>query len=158
MSLLVEIVVDEGVDATHMPEEAVLQSAIQVAADMAGLTGSAECSVTIVAPQTICDLNTEWRDQHKPTNVLAFAADEVPGAVMPPDVPRHLGDIVVCADVVADEASDQGKTPTAHWTHMVVHGVLHLLGYDHNKDSEAEVMESLERRVLDSLGFADPYA
>jgi len=99
-------------------------------------------------------LNRTWRGRDRATNVLSFPyEDAAPGAGE-----ALLGDIVVCAPVVAREARAQGKDPRAHWAHMVVHGVLHLLGYDHRTDEEARVMEGLERRVLARLGFPDPYA
>lgn len=92
-------------------------------------------------------LNRDWRDRDYATNVLSFPMQE----------PGYLGDIVICAEVVAREAEEQGKTPRAHWAHMVVHGVLHLLGHDHVVDDEAERMEELERKLLLRLGFPDPY-
>lgn len=92
-------------------------------------------------------LNRGYRGMDKPTNVLSFPMGE----------PDYLGDIVICAPVVAAEALAQGKTARAHWAHMVVHGVLHLLGYDHVAEGEAVRMESLERKLLARLGFPDPY-
>lgn len=97
-------------------------------------------------------LNGRYRGKQKSTNVLSFPYD---GDML--DVPI-LGDLVICAPVVQREATEQGKDPRAHWAHMVVHGCLHLLGYDHEKDDEADVMESRERQVLAALGFSDPYA
>jgi len=97
-------------------------------------------------------LNRDYRGVDRPTNVLSFPFESPPGVVM-----DHLGDLVICAQVVAREAADQGKLPSHHWAHMVVHGVLHLLGYDHQRDDEAEEMESLEREILAGLGIPDPY-
>lgn len=93
-------------------------------------------------------LNRDWRGRDYATNVLSFPMQE----------PDYLGDIAICAEVVAREAIEQKKTPRAHWAHMVVHGVLHLMGHDHIADDEAERMEALERRLLARLGFTDPYA
>jgi probable rRNA maturation factor len=87
--------------------------------------------------------------------VLSFPADtDLPHA---PDEPALLGDIVICAPLVAAEAEAQGKAAKAHWAHLVVHGVLHLTGYDHEAETDAEIMESRERRILAELGFDDPY-
>ena len=95
-------------------------------------------------------LNQRWRRRAYATNVLSFpAAPELGG--------RQIGDIVVCAPVVAREAHQQGKALAAHWAHMVVHGVLHLLGFDHSRAADARRMESRERALLARLGFADPY-
>jgi probable rRNA maturation factor len=95
-------------------------------------------------------LNGRWRGRDKPTNVLSFpASPELRG--------RELGDLVVCAPVVAREAREQGKRLAAHWAHMVVHGTLHLLGYDHARAADAKRMEGRERALLARLGFADPY-
>lgn len=92
-------------------------------------------------------LNRDFRGKDKPTNVLSFPMGEA----------DYLGDIVICAPVVAAEAVEQGKAARAHWAHMVVHGVLHLLGHDHIDDGEAATMEALERKLLARLGFPDPY-
>ncbi|MCP5419174.1 MAG: rRNA maturation RNase YbeY [Gammaproteobacteria bacterium] len=97
-------------------------------------------------------LNTTYRHKQGPTNVLSFPAQ------MPADIPVNLlGDIVICAPLVMQEAVTQGKPPEAHWAHLVVHGVLHLLGYDHGNDSQARDMEELETRILADLGYPDPY-
>jgi probable rRNA maturation factor len=98
------------------------------------------------------ELNHEYRGKDKPTNVLSF----------PFEAPAHvpiplLGDLIVCKQVVEREAIEQEKTLTAHWAHMIVHGCLHLLGYDHIEDEEAEEMEGIERVVMAELGFEDPY-
>jgi len=116
----------------------------------------ADVSVRIVDEQEMQALNRDYRDQDKPTNVLAFPAGDT-GFVPPGEIPL-LGDIVVCAGVVAREAKEQGKPPAHHWGHMLVHGTLHLLGHDHVTDIQAQAMEALERRILESLGIADPYA
>jgi probable rRNA maturation factor len=99
-------------------------------------------------------LNRQWRGKDKPTNVLSFPSG---GSIAPDDEPESLGDIVICAPVILREAAEQGKPPRAHWAHMVVHGVLHLLGYDHESERDAKVMERLERALLAREGFADPY-
>ncbi|MGD1990818.1 MAG: rRNA maturation RNase YbeY [Chromatiales bacterium] len=97
-------------------------------------------------------LNRDFRGKDSPTNVLSFPFEP------PPDIPeKHLGDLVICAPVVMREAREQNKQPEAHWAHMVVHGVLHLQGFDHQNSKEAEEMESLEREILEGLGYSDPY-
>ena len=116
----------------------------------------ADVSVRIVDEREMRALNRDYRDQDKPTNVLAFPAGDA-GFVPPGEMPL-LGDIVVCAGVVAREAEEQAKPPAHHWGHMLVHGTLHLLGHDHRTDEQAGAMEALERRILESLGIADPYA
>jgi probable rRNA maturation factor len=93
----------------------------------------------------------------RPTNVLAFPA-ELPDS-LPEDLgPPLLGDIVLCRDLVFEEARAQGKPAMAHWAHLTVHGALHLIGYDHGNAEEAEIMESIERDTLSGLGYPDPYA
>ena len=106
-----------------------------------------EITIRIVDATESQALNRDFRHKDKPTNVLSFPMGE----------PDYLGDIVICAPVVAAEAKEQGKAPRAHWAHMVVHGMLHLLGHDHIADDEAEKMEALERKLLARLGFPDPY-
>lgn len=111
-----------------------------------------ELSVRIVDNDESQTLNSQYRGKDKPTNVLSFPAD-LPDEV---DIPL-LGDLVICAPVVAQEAIDQDKTLEAHWAHMVVHGTLHLLGYDHIEDIDAEEMESLETDILTAMNYPPPY-
>lgn len=111
-----------------------------------------ELTVRLVDAPESQQLNLEYRGKDKPTNVLSFPFE------VPAGIPLQLiGDLIICAPVVHLEAEQQNKTPEAHWAHMVVHGCLHLLGYDHIKDDEAEIMEDLERQILAALGFSDPY-
>jgi len=112
----------------------------------------AEVSVYIVDEAESQELNAQYRGKDKPTNVLSFPAD-IPDEVGVP----LLGDLVICAPVVEREAQEQGKTLEAHWAHMLVHGTLHLLGYDHVDDDEADVMEALETRLITQLNFPAPY-
>ena len=115
-----------------------------------------EVSVRIVDEEEMRALNRDYRDKDKPTNVLAFPSGDT--NFVPPGESPLLGDVVVCAGVVAREAKEQGKLPEHHWGHMLVHGTLHLLGYDHVSDDDAAAMEALERRILAGVGVADPYA
>lgn len=110
-------------------------------------------TVRIVGEREGAALNRRYRGRRGATNVLSFPFEEPPGLRT-----GQLGDLVVCAPVVAREARTVGKPAPAHWAHMVVHGVLHLRGYDHKTAQEARRMERLERRILAQLGFADPYA
>jgi probable rRNA maturation factor len=109
-------------------------------------------SVRIVGKARSRSLNAHYRHKDKPTNVLSFA-----GAGNAPDGRCFLGELVICAPVVAFEARTQGKSLEAHWAHMTVHGVLHLLGLDHERAREAAKMASREIQILDRLGFSDPY-
>ncbi|MHA6204384.1 rRNA maturation RNase YbeY [Dyella soli] len=112
-----------------------------------------ELSIRIVGEAEGRSLNRDYRGKDYATNVLSFPAELPPGVVLP-----LIGDLAICAPVVAREAQEQGKASRNHWAHMTVHGVLHLLGYDHIEDAEAEAMEALEKRILASLDIADPYA
>ena len=111
-----------------------------------------EMTVRIVDEAESHELNLNYRGKDRPTNVLSFPF-ECPDEVELP----LLGDLVICRQVVEREAQEQDKPVMAHWAHMVVHGSLHLLGYDHIEDDEAEEMESLETQIMTELGFADPY-
>ena len=111
-----------------------------------------EMTVRIVDESESHDLNLTYRGKDRPTNVLSFPF-ECPDEVELP----LLGDLVICRQVVEREAAEQEKPLMAHWAHMVVHGSLHLLGYDHIEDNEAEEMESLETQIMQGLGFDDPY-
>jgi probable rRNA maturation factor len=103
-------------------------------------------------------LNKGWRRQDHATNVLSFPAPVARGRAVAAGEPRSLGDLVICAPVLAREARAQGKPKAAHWAHLVVHGSLHLLGFDHERAADACRMERREKRVLAALGFPDPYA
>jgi len=106
---------------------------------------AAELTIRVVGAAESRRLNRTWRGKDKPTNVLSFSSE------------HGLGDLAICAPVVAREAREQGKQPAAHWAHMVVHGVLHLLGYDHESDRDAERMEAREAKILAHLGMPNPY-
>ncbi|MDH5436101.1 MAG: rRNA maturation RNase YbeY [Gammaproteobacteria bacterium] len=109
-------------------------------------------TVRIVDEQESAQLNATYRHKQGPTNVLSFPTD------IPAEVESNLlGDLVICAPVVMREAKEQGKAATAHWAHMVIHGTLHLQGYDHQTDKEAQKMEEFERNILIKIGFNDPY-
>lgn len=108
--------------------------------------------ITIVNQAKSAELNAEYRNKTGPTNVLAFTYDPVPGFEA-----DSLGDLVICADIVLSEAKQQGTPTVAHWAHLTIHGTLHLLGYDHIDSSDAIVMESLEIKALQTLGFSNPY-
>ena len=129
--------------AAHVPSDSQFRRWARAA-----LAKPAEVGLCIVAEAEGRRLNREFRGRDYATNVLTFVYDEAPLA----------GDVVICAPVVAREAREQGKLVAAHWAHMVVHGLLHLQGLDHEADAEAARMEARERRILRGLGFPDPYA
>ena len=122
------------------------------AAALGTRAAGAEIAVQVVSPAASRRLNHHYRGKDKPTNVLSFPTTAPPGAV-----PRPLGDIVICPAVLKREAREQGKPERAHWAHLVVHGALHLAGYDHENDSDATRMERREIAVLRRLGFPNPY-
>jgi probable rRNA maturation factor len=112
----------------------------------------ADLAIRVVDTKEACSLNHHYRGKDYATNVLSFPADLPEGVQVP-----LLGDLVICAPVVAREAKEQGKSLAAHYAHLTIHGVLHLLGLDHEDDREAEAMEAIERELLAELGYADPY-
>lgn len=121
-------------------------------ATFAGRREAAELSIRVVDEVEGAELNARYRDKQYATNVLSFPAELPPGVPVP-----TVGDLVICAPVVAREAAEQGKSTEAHWAHLTVHGCLHLIGYDHEDDSQAAEMEPLETAILAELGFPDPY-
>jgi len=143
--------------ADNVPAEShIEQWVLQVLTQQLESTPFPELSIQVVDEQTISELNETYRHKSGPTNVLSFPFDAPPG--LPKDEAEALlGDIVICAQVVATEAQQQHKSLQAHWAHMVVHGVLHLLGYDHLSDEDAEQMENLEIQLLSELAFPNPY-
>jgi len=137
---------DEAWTAAAADAEARVVAAARAALD--GVDG--EVVVLLTDDATVRDLNARFRDKDRPTNVLSFPAPET--------ARPHLGDLVLALGVCVAEAAEQGKTVGDHLSHLVVHGVLHLLGHDHEDETEAEAMEARERVVLTTLGVADPYA
>ena len=123
-----------------------------VAAALHGRIREADLAIRLVDEAEGRALNRHYRGKDYPTNVLSFPAELPEGVKLP-----LLGDLVICAPVVAREAAEQAKALRAHYAHLTVHGVLHLLGWDHEDDVEAEAMEQLEREILAGLGIQDPY-
>ncbi len=136
--------------STELPSEAQLQHWLEAA--VLPFQAEAEVTIRIVDAGESQQLNLDYRGKDKPTNVLSFPFQCPPGVELP-----LLGDLVICAPVVAAEAAEQGKSLHAHWAHMVVHGSLHLLGFDHINDDDAEQMEAEEVTILQQLGFTNPY-
>lgn len=150
MSVKLEIAVSPDLPAgIHVPDAADCQHWAQPA-----VPGNGDCvaSLQIVTAGEMQQLNREYRQRDKPTNVLSFPM------ALPQEVGLNLlGDLALCAQVIADEARQQGKSVDAHWAHMIVHGLLHLQGYDHIDEKDARQMEAMEIRILQQLGFDNPY-
>lgn len=150
----IELTLQVACDAPDLPGQAEFErwaaAALEGRCDQAGLT------VRIVGEPESRRLNRSFRHRDGPTNVLSFPAG--PLADLPAGLrDSALGDLIVCAPLVTREAAEQGKPVAAHWAHLVVHGTLHLLGYDHAGEGEALAMEALEAEILAGLGFPDPY-
>ncbi len=148
----------DDVDPAHLPDAGQFSRWAQAALDAADRPFSVAWQMTLrlVGEAEIIRLNRDYRHKTVTTNVLSFPF------VIPPGLPAsecdgELGDVVICAPVVQREARQQGKAEESHWAHMLVHGTLHLLGYDHITDAEAVQMESLEIQILTGLGFVNPY-
>src|SRR5882757_3914190 len=138
--------------------EAVIQRAIAAAAETVdAAVGDAELAVMLTDDSGIRTLNSNWRGIDKPTNVLSFPALQAPAGA-PSDAPRMLGDIAIAYETTRREADEERKPFDHHLSHLAVHGFLHLIGYDHENDDDAEDMEGLEREILSALGIPDPYA
>jgi probable rRNA maturation factor len=135
-----------------IPSAASFRRWVEVALKGARRRKATEVAIRIVDAEEGQALNLQYRGRDYATNVLSFEADLPPGVDLP-----LIGDLVICAPVVAREAAEQGKKPNDHWAHLTIHGTLHLLGFDHIEDAEAEEMEALETRILAGLGIADPY-
>ncbi len=151
---MIDVVVQVATEAEYIPTESDLSRWVTVAIDEIESSASGELTVRMVNEEESADLNSRYRDNSYPTNVLSFpfeASDNLP-------IEFPLGDLVICASVVEQEAMEQGKELEAHWAHMVIHGLLHLLGMDHIESAKAEIMEAHEIAILAKLGFPDPYA
>ena len=142
--------VQQASTSSALPDEALLCRVASAALEAVARENYAVC-IRLVDADESAELNGRYRGKNRPTNVLSFEAD------IDPEVLPVLGDLVICADVVEGEARAQGKKLDAHYAHMVVHGVLHLAGMDHEAAQDAEAMEALEVRVLQQLGIEDPY-
>ena len=144
---------------TEPDAEAIIHRAVAAAAEIvnAGL-GETELAVMLTDDAGIRTLNSNWRGIDKPTNVLSFPALPPTGPGGPDDAPRMLGDIAIAYETTRKEADDEQMPFDHHLSHLAVHGFLHLIGYDHEKDDDAETMESLEAEILAQLGIPDPFA
>jgi len=149
-----QVDVQFAVSDESVPGEDVIALWIDRAIVAAGRSTDSEVSVRVVDAAEMRRLNSDFRDQDKSTNVLSFPAGEIAGL---PAEAQPLGDIVVCAAVVREEAHQQGKTVSDHWAHMIIHGTLHLMGFDHIDEDEALQMEGLETAILGAHGVANPY-
>ena len=139
--------------------ETVIHRAIATAAEMVDADiGETELAIMLTDDAGIRTLNSNWRGIDKPTNVLSFPALQPSGPRGPDDAPRMLGDIAIAYETTRKEADDDQKPFDHHLSHLAVHGFLHLIGYDHEKDDDAEAMETLEQEILAQLGIPDPYA
>ena len=152
MSIVLDLqnALEEEYDQVLLPSEEQVKQYLQAA--VIDKDKEYEVTVRLVTTEESHSLNHQYRGKDKPTNVLSFPFEAPPGLEMP-----LLGDLVICADVVKKEAEEQNKALIAHWAHMIVHGCLHLQGYDHINDTDAEEMEALEINTLAQLGFSNPY-
>ena len=154
MRVSVDLQIDENHDSGIHFEHSELSRYASLSLQKAGINDDeVELAIRIVNKEESRLLNKQFRNKDNPTNVLSFCAE------LPQFVPINLlGDLVICAEVVIEEAGEQNKSVTAHLCHMVVHGCLHLVGYDHINESDAVEMEQLEVTIMEALGFPDPYS
>ncbi len=146
---MIELDIQNASKDAAIPDAQLLQQWV-----VAALQGQSEAQLTvrIVDLDESAELNQRFRHKQGPTNVLSFAAELPPEIEVP-----YLGDLVICAPLVVSEAAEQGKQVLHHWAHLVIHGVLHLLGHDHQHEAEAQAMEQLEISLLNRLGIDNPY-
>jgi probable rRNA maturation factor len=151
----VSVTIDIAIEAAawkKLPDaEAIARRAVEATLDDAGISDG-EIGIVLCDDAHMQELNRKWRGKNKPTNVLSFPANASGDGI-----PRHFGDIVLAYETLTREAKAEGKTAEAHLSHLAVHGMLHLLGSDHENDDAAEAMENLERKILARLGISDPY-
>ena len=146
----IKVDIQRATDTHDFPDNRQIRKWARTA--MSGYDKDAELTIRIVDEEEGTELNRKWRKKKGPTNVLSFPYEDnntIAGGL--------LGDIILCAPVIRREALEQKKTLASHWAHMVIHGTLHLIGYDHIKPEDTGRMERLEIRLLESLGFANPY-
>ncbi|MEO1612395.1 MAG: rRNA maturation RNase YbeY [Pseudomonadota bacterium] len=163
MTLVIEFNIEDEAwfDTAPSYRELALRAAEQTLAAVGRTPLDAEISVLLCADERIAALNADFRGKPTPTNVLSWPAHDLappsPGEAPPPPPDGELGDIALARETVEKEAKAQQISPEAHFAHLFAHGVLHLLGYDHETEADAEVMEGIERRVMAGLGLHDPY-
>jgi probable rRNA maturation factor len=150
--IVIDVVTESASWSAYPDADATVRRAIEAAAQAAGESGT--LAVMLTDDASIRALNAQWRGIDKPTNVLSFPAGGAPVAAGA----RHLGDIAIAYETVAAESASENKAFCDHLAHLAVHGYLHLVGFDHETDDEAALMEHLETRILSGLGIADPYA
>lgn len=146
----IEVDVQYAVEAGDLPDAAQIEGWVRAA--LHGRRRAAQLTVRLVGEQEGTELNERWRGKRGPTNVLSFPVEGLETVA-----PQLLGDVVICAPVVEREAREQHKRAEAHWAHMVIHGTLHLLGFDHIDDAQAREMEGIETQLLRELGYPAPY-
>jgi probable rRNA maturation factor len=146
-----------GIEMQSVPTEAQCLQWAQAALQPDLTQQDVALTIRVVDEQESQQLNADYRGKNYPTNVLSFEFEMPPGLPMEEDEPLYLGDMAICAEVVAREAAEQNKSLEAHWAHMVVHGVLHLQGFDHINEDDAVEMETLESDIMQKLGFDNPY-
>jgi len=153
----IRVEVADGAGASGSAEPLEIRAWIVAALDHVRISPgrNLDVSVSLVDADSMAALNRDYRRKDRPTNVLSFPGGNMAG--LPEGEPELLGDIVLCPEVIAAEAAEQGKPVAAHWAHLCVHGALHLAGFDHTEPGEAADMEGIEIAVLDGLGLPDPY-
>ncbi len=151
----IDINVSEAKWHTRLDPLDIASAAINAAMKASGslINGDCEVSLLFCNDAVMAGINNEWRGLDKPTNVLSFPAAEFPGQTFP----RPLGDIIIALEISQKEAADAGLSFESHVTHLIVHGFLHLLGYDHETDNDAHEMETMEADILAGMGIANPY-
>ena len=154
---MLDIELQWGIPEQKMPTLEQCEAWVQASLQEPRSSEPVEMTIRIVDAEESQTLNREYRDKDKPTNVLSFEFEQPPGLVELGEGLPYLGDLVICAEVVRNEAEQQGKSLESHWAHMIVHGTLHLQGYDHIEDNEAEEMEALEIEIMHNLGYPNPY-
>lgn len=148
----IQIEVQNIINDPKVPKQPSIQKWVDTV--LQGRIDNAELCIRIVSKEESAFLNEKYRQKNQPTNVLAFPVELPEGITLPQKI---LGDIVICAEIVNEEAEQQNKNLEAHWAHMIIHGLLHLLGYDHIENSDADIMENIEVEMLQTLGYPNPY-
>ena len=138
------------------PSQTQCEEIVQSVMDALDIDTDKECTIRVVDREESAILNEQYRNKIGATNVLSFAFESPVDINLEMEVDL-LGDLVICSPLVEEQAIAQNKTKEMHWTHLIVHGILHLLGYDHLNNDDSEEMESLERKIMSNLGFSDPY-